>query len=128
MVKSLNTQMELHNKATWFREGPIYGKIMVGDQAFEFYNDTKLQDYIQIPWDEITYVIADVYFGGRHIPRFEIRTKQNGIFRFASRNSRATLKAIQKHIPRESLRKAPSFFAKLKLGFKNLFQVIFRKK
>ena len=106
MVKSLNTEMAHTTKGTWFREGPIYGNIMVGDKAFEFYNDTKLQDYIQIPWDEVTYVIADVYFGGKFIPRFEIRTKQNGRFRFASRKSRITLKEIQKRIPRESLRKA----------------------
>ena len=65
MVKSLNTEMAHTTKGTWFREGPIYGNIMVGDKAFEFYNDTKLQDYIQIPWDEITYVIADVYFGAK---------------------------------------------------------------
>ena len=88
MVKSLNTEMAHTSKGTWFREGPIYGNIMVGDKAFEFYNDTKLQDYVQIPWDEVTYVIADVYFGGKFIPRFEIRTKQNGRFRFASRKSR----------------------------------------
>lgn len=49
MVKSLNTEMAHTSKGTWFREGPIYGNIMVGDKAFEFYNDTKLQDYIQIP-------------------------------------------------------------------------------
>lgn len=96
MVKSLNTEMAHTTKGTWFREGPIYGNIMVGDKAFEFYNDTKLQDYVQIPWDEITYVIADIYFGGKFIPRFEIRTKQNGRFRFASRKSRITLKKIQK--------------------------------
>ena len=72
-------------------------------RPFEFYNDTKLQDYVQIPWDEITYVIADVY-GGKFI-RFEIRTKQNGRFRFASRKKRITLKEIQKEFPRESLRK-----------------------
>ena len=52
MVKSLNTEMAHTTKGTWFREGPIYGNIMVGDKAFEFYNDTKLQDYVQIPWDE----------------------------------------------------------------------------
>ena len=51
MVKSLNTEMAHTTKGTWFREGPIYGNIMVGDKAFEFYNDTKLQDYVQIPWD-----------------------------------------------------------------------------
>ncbi|MFR4697471.1 MAG: DUF956 family protein, partial [Streptococcus salivarius] len=56
MVKSLNTEMAHTTKGTWFREGPIYGNIMVGDKAFEFYNDTKLQDYVQIPWDEVTYV------------------------------------------------------------------------
>lgn len=128
MVQSLNTQMDHHAKGTWFREGPIYGNLMVGDQAFEFYNDTKLQDYIQIPWDEITYVIADVYLNGRYIPRFEIRTKQNGRFRFSSRQSRLTLRAIQKHIPRESLRKAPSFWSLLKQGFQNLFHLIVKRK
>ena len=50
MVKSLNTEMAHTTKGTWFREGPIYGNIMVGNKAFEFYNDTKLQDYVQIPW------------------------------------------------------------------------------
>lgn len=128
MVKSLNTEMDLSAKGTWFREGPIYGNLMVGDKAFEFYNDTKLQDYIQIPWDEVTYVIADVYFGGHYIPRFEIRTKQNGRFRFASRNSRITLKAIQKRIPRESLRKAPSFGTLLKTGFRNLYHLVVKRK
>lgn len=127
MVQSLNTQMDHHTKGTWFREGPIYGNLMVGDHAFEFYNDTKLQDYIQIPWDEITYVIADVYFGGRYIPRFEIRTKQNGNFRFSSRQSRLTLKAIQKRIPRENLRKAPSFWSLIKRGFINLFHLIAKR-
>ncbi|MEE5987832.1 DUF956 family protein [Ligilactobacillus equi] len=120
MVQSLNTTRELTDKGTWYKNGPFYGHVMVGDCAFEFYNDTKLQDYIQIPWDEIAYVVADVYFGGKYIPRFEIRTKNNGTFRFSTRNSRATLKAIQAHIPRESLRKAPSVFYLLKLRFSNL--------
>ncbi|MDU3070561.1 MAG: DUF956 family protein, partial [Streptococcus sp.] len=52
----------------------------------------------------------------------------NGRFRFASRKSRITLKEIQKRIPRESLRKAPSFIAVLKQGFKNLFRLIVKKK
>lgn len=128
MVNSLNTTVDYTIKGTWFREGPIYGNILIGDQSFEFYNDTKLYDYIQIPWTEVTFIIADVYFGGKYIPRFEIRTKQNGRFRFSSRNSRNTLKIIQRRIPREKLRKAPSIISTLKLGFKNLFKLIFKKK
>ena len=128
MVNSLNTTVDYTIKGTWFREGPIYGNILIGDQSFEFYNDTKLYYYIQIPWTEVTFVIADVYFGGKYIPRFEIRTKQNGRFRFSSRNSRNTLKIIQRRIPREKLRKAPSIISTLKLGFKNLFKLIFKKK
>ena len=128
MVNSLNTTVDYTIKGTWFREGPIYGNILIGDQSFEFYNDTKLHDYIQIPWTEVTFVIADVYFGGKYIPRFEIRTKQNGRFRFSSRNSRNTLKIIQRRIPRDKLRKAPSIISTLKLGFKNLFKLIVKKK
>lgn len=128
MVKSLNTKMDHTSKGTWFREGPIYGNIMVGDQAFEFYNETKLQDYIQIPWTEVTYVVADIYFGGKYIPRFEVRTKHNGRLRFASRQSRETLKAIQQRIPRESLRKAPSVGAILKQRFKDLVRLITKKR
>ena len=128
MVNSLNTTVDYTIKGTWFREGPIYGNILIGDQSFEFYNDTKLHDYIQINWTEVTFVIADVYFGGKYIPRFEIRTKQNGRFRFSSRNSRNTLKIIQRRIPREKLRKAPSIISTLKLGFKNLFKLIVKKK
>ena len=36
MVKSLNTEMAHTTKGTWFREGPIYGNIMVGDKASNF--------------------------------------------------------------------------------------------
>lgn len=122
MVKSLNTIRELTDKGIWYRNGPFYGNVMVGDYAFEFYNETKLQDYIQIPWDEITYVVVDYYFSGKYIPRFEIRTKKNGKFRFSTRNSRATLKAIQKHLPRERMRKAPSVGQILKQRFSNLRQ------
>src|SRR3712207_6494711 len=118
MVKSLNTKMDLTNKATWYREGPFYGNIMVGDKAFEFYNETKLNDYIQIPWEEITYVVVDMYFNGMYIPRFEIRTKNNGKFRFSARDNRSTLRAIKTHIPRESLRKAVSFTEMMKHRFK----------
>lgn len=80
MAKSINTKVDLTVDATWFRGIASYGKIMIGDRAFEFYNERNVEDYVQIPWNEVTYVVADVRFGGRYIPRFEIRTKSNGKF------------------------------------------------
>ena len=92
---------------------------MVGDNAFEFYNETKLQDYIQIPWDEITYVVADVYFGGKYIPRFKICTRKNGSFIFAARHVKPTLRAIRKHVPADNMRKALTIWQKIKRNFKH---------
>ena len=85
-------------------------------------NSTTKQSY------KIIYVVADVYFGGKYIPRFEVRTKSNGTFRFSARNSRQTLRAIKARIPRESLRKAPSMGFILKHRFKNLGKMILKKK
>jgi Uncharacterized protein conserved in bacteria len=59
-----------------------YGKIMVGDKGFEFYDDRDTNNYIQIPWTEVRLVIVSVIFGGRWIPRFAIETKKNGTFPF----------------------------------------------
>ena len=121
MVQSLNTKAEYVDPATWFRGGPSYGKLMIGDKGFEFYRDNNVNDYVQIPWEEITYVIADVYFGGKYIPRFKICTRLNGDFIFAARHARQTLKAINQHIPAEHMRRALSAWQKVKRN-------IFRKK
>lgn len=117
MVKSINTKVDLTVDATWFRSMPSYGKIMIGDKAFEFYNEHNIEDYVQIPWNEVTYVVADVHFGGKYIPRFEIRTKANGNFIFASRDPKKTLRAIRNYIPASHMRKALSVWQKLKRNF-----------
>ena len=48
MVQSLNTKVDLTIQATSYLGMANYGKVMVGDQAFEFYNEKNLKDYIQI--------------------------------------------------------------------------------
>lgn len=122
MVKSINTKVDLTADATWFRGLPTYGKIMVGDKAFEFYNERNVGDYVQIPWPEVTYVVADVRFRGKYIPRFQIRTRQNGSFIFASKNPKRTLRAMRKYIPADHLRRALSTWKTLKRGVTHIFK------
>ena len=50
MVQSRNTTVDYTVKGISYMGLSAYGKIMVGDRAFEFYNDRNVKDYIQIPW------------------------------------------------------------------------------
>ena len=85
MVQSLNTKVDLTVNATSFMGLANYGKIMVGDKAFEFYDDQDVRKYIQIPWEEVEFVMATVLFKGKWIPRFAVQTKKNGRYQFAAK-------------------------------------------
>ena len=74
MVQSINTKSELVVEGTAFMGMPTYGKIMIGDKGFEFFNEKNVRDFYQIPWNEIDLVIASVIFKGKWIPRFAIKT------------------------------------------------------
>lgn len=65
MAESMNKTVEYVCNGTSFLGLQNYGKIMVGDKSFEFYDDRNVENYIQIPWEEIDYIVADVAFGGR---------------------------------------------------------------
>lgn len=119
MVESSNSKVDLTASATWFRGIATYGKLMVGNHAFEFYNERNVDDYVQIPWAEVTYVVADVHFGGSYIPRFEIRTRKNGKFIFSSRNNKHTLNAIRQYVPANNMRQALGLWQKIKRKVKN---------
>ena len=77
MVQSRNTTVDYTVKGISYMGLSAYGKIMVGDRAFEFYNDRNVKDYIQIPWDEVDTIVASVLFKGRKISRFAIMTKSS---------------------------------------------------
>ncbi len=117
MVQSLNAKADLVDEGTWFRGMAVYGKVMVGDKGFEFYNDKNVNDYIQIPWAEVNLVVADVYFRGRYIPRFEFRTQQNGNFIFAARHPKKVLRAISRYIPKNKMRQALTLWGRIKAAF-----------
>lgn len=117
MPKSINTRVDFASDATWFRGISSYGKCMIGDKAFEFYNERNVEDYVQIPWTEVTYVVAVVHFKGKYIPRFELRTKSNGTFIFATKTPKKALRAIRNYVPADHMRKALTIGQKIKRFF-----------
>ncbi|AYW44506.1 DUF956 family protein [Tetragenococcus koreensis] len=116
MVQSLNTQVDLAVDGTSFVGLAKYGQILIGNNAFEFYNTKNPQDYIQIPWKEVDFVVVNVLFKGKWIPRYAIETKKNGSFNFASKDTKKVLRAIQPYVARDHMVQANSFFKVIKRG------------
>jgi len=117
MVQSLNTKSDLVMNATSHLGMTDYGKIMVGDKGFEFYDDRDANNYIQIPWTEVRLVIVSIIFGGRWIPRFAIETKKNGTFSFSARDPKKALRAIRVYIKPDHIVRSLSFFQVVKRAF-----------
>lgn len=120
MALSQNTKVDLATPATSFMGLSKYGNVMVGDRAFEFYNDRNPEDYIQIPWTEVDYISASVMFG-RFIPRFAIFTKESGTYSFSTKNNKRTLRAVREYIPADRILRSPTFFGVVRAGIKHLF-------
>ncbi len=122
MAQSQNSSVDLAIKATSFQGLTTYGDVMVGNAAFEFYNEKNPEDYIQIPWDQVDYVAAEV-LPGKKIARFAIFTKENGHFSFSTRDNKATLRAMRAYIPEDRLQRSPSFADVMKAGAKSLLHL-----
>lgn len=123
MAQSQNSSVDLALKATSFQGLTTYGDVMVGNAAFEFYNERNPEDYIQIPWDQVDYVAAEV-LPGKKIARFAIFTKENGHFSFSTRDNKATLRAMRAYIPEDRLQRSPSFADVMKAGAKSLLHLV----
>ncbi|QXW65082.1 DUF956 family protein [Streptobacillus moniliformis] len=61
MIESLSSKIDLTINASSFSGITSYGKVLVGDKSFEYYNDRNVNDYIQIPWEEVEYIAAQVF-------------------------------------------------------------------
>lgn len=122
MVQSLNTKVDLVMDATVFTGFSEYGKIMVGDKGFEFYNSRDSRKFIQIPWEEVDYVIASVLFKGKWIPRYAIRTKKNGTYTFSSKEPKKVLRAVRKYVDPSHMVSSLSFFDVVKRSLKSIFK------
>ncbi|MDD7305207.1 MAG: DUF956 family protein [Peptoniphilaceae bacterium] len=120
MAVSQNKKIDLTIKATSLSGLTSNGDVVIGDKAFEFYSQRNPEDYIQIPWNEVEMVSASVIFR-KKIPRFAIHTKRNGTFPFSTRDNKKTLRAINKYIKDENLRRSLGFFEIVGKGIKGLF-------
>ena len=121
MAQSKNTKVDMVVNATSYQGLNSYGKIMIGDKAFEYYNDRNPEDNIQIPWEEVNYVIASVVFK-KYIHRYAIETKKNGIYSFSSKKPKDVLRAIRVYVPSERMVRSLGFFDVLKRGIKSIFK------
>lgn len=124
MVQSLNTKVDLVIDATSFTGLADYGKIMIGDKGFEFYNSRDPRKFIQIPWEEVDYVIVSVLFKGKWIPRYAVRTKRNGTYTFSSKDAKRVLRAVRNYVDPNHMVHSLSFFDVMKRAVKSLFKKI----
>ena len=122
MVQSLNTKVDLTIDATSFNGLSDYGKIMIGDKGFEFYNSRDSRKFIQIPWEEVDCVIASVLFKGKWIPRYAIRTKKNGTYTFSSKDAKKVLRAVRNYVDPDHMVYSLSFFDVVKRAAKSIFK------
>ena len=122
MAQSMNSTVDFTIKATSFSGLSTYGDVMVGNAAFEFYNERNPEDYIQIPWEEVDHVAAEVI--GKRIPRFAIFVSEGGHFAFSTRDNKATLRAVREYVGEDKLVRSETFFDVLKAGVRGLGSLI----
>lgn len=119
MVQSINTKIDLTIDATSYLGVADYGKIMIGDKGFEFFNNRDARKFVQIPWEEVDYVIASVVFKGKWIPRYAIQTKKNGTYSFASKEPKKVLRAVREYVDPDHMVRSLGFFDVIKRGVRN---------
>ena len=118
MAISKNTKVLFNTKGNLLSGmlGNKNGDILVGDKAFEFYNSRNPEDYVQIPWEEIKLVRAQIFFNDKYIRGFFVDTKSAGTFNFVVKNAGKTLKTMRDFIGNKKIvRNKPLF------SIKNLF-------
>ena len=118
MAQSQNTKVEMTIKATSYHSLATYGDVLIGDKAFEFYNERNPEDFIQIPWDEISYVSASVM--GKNVTRFAIFINEKTSFSFSTRDNKKTLRAVRDHIGEDKMFRSPSFLQVVGRGLKSI--------
>lgn len=120
MAQSQNKTVEFNTTGvSYLGLGGKVGKFLIGETALEFYADANVEDYIQLPWANITAIGANV--SGKSISRhFEVFTDQ-GKFLFASKDSGKILKIAREYVGDDKVVRLPTLIQTIGKFFKNLF-------
>lgn len=81
MVQSQNTQVAGTSTANLMSGGlgSKHGDLLIGDRAIEFYNRRNPADFLQIPWQEIVRVRAQIFFRTDIFEVFSLILKTMGV-------------------------------------------------
>ncbi|MGY3766183.1 DUF956 family protein [Vagococcus vulneris] len=114
MVESLNQEVDVAVKANAFLNpvNPKTGIMAIGDKGVEF-RETDGAGYVQVPWQNIVQVRAQVYLKGKYIRSFDIVTDANQSLNFVTTDAIDALKAMRKHLTKEQMIQAPGNFKRL---------------
>ena len=100
MAQSINSTVELTTTGvSYLGMGGKVGKFLLGDKGLEFYSDANVEDYIQIPWENIEKIGANVSHNkvSRH---FEVFTDKEN---FLPQKTQENLKVARQHIGNDKL-------------------------
>ncbi|MFC3928663.1 DUF956 family protein [Streptococcus caprae] len=121
MAESLNSKVLVQTKGvSYMAVGNKVGQFLIGDKALEFYPDTNVERYIQIPWTSIDKIGANVVNNkvSRH---FEVYTDKSR-FLFASQESGKILKLAREQIGNDKVVKLPTLLQTISRKVKGLFK------
>lgn len=112
MVQSLNSTIDFTTTGTFIRvlDNKV-GKFLIGNQALEFYADSNVEHFIQIPWSAIQLIRTTVSNRkvGRH---FEVIIDQRK-FRFSSKDTGKILKYARDYIGNEKIVRFPTLIQRI---------------
>jgi hypothetical protein len=122
MAQSMNKSIEFQTTGvSYMGMGNKVGKFLVGDVAIEFYPDTNVERYIQIPWVAINQIGANVTGKKQSISRhFQVFTDQ-GKYLFASKDSGHILKIAREHLGNDKVVKLPTLMQTIGNKAKSIF-------
>jgi len=122
VAQSLNTKVDYNGKAIAYLGFPQYGQIMIGDRAFEFFDDRDVEKNMQFPWKSIKVVEGDVtksFKGEYQIGRqFYVVFANGQKVRFSSKDSGKILRIIRQYIGNDRVVKSKRFTSTITSIFK----------